>query len=158
MFCIFEKNSKKNDCHFWRVKYLLNLGKASLHRYPVGKNFAKFALSGTVFKIQAFLCFAFLKKIQKKNGCPFWRVKYLLNLGKASLHRYPVGKNFAKFALSGTVFKIQAFLCFPSFLLGQKIFENWVSYSAEISCGSKISLKLLYLARFSRYNLMSLYF
>ena len=33
-------------------------------------------------------------------------------------------------------------------------FENWDSYSAEIPCGSKISskLKLLYLARFSRYN------
>ena len=33
-----------------------------------------------------------------------------------------------------------------------KFFENWEKYSAEISCGSKILSKLLYLARFSRYK------
>ena len=32
-------------------------------------------------------------------------------------------------------------------------FENWDGYSAEIPCGSKISSKLLYLARFSRYKI-----
>ena len=31
-------------------------------------------------------------------------------------------------------------------------FANWDSYSAEIPYGSKISSKLLYLARFSRYK------
>ena len=31
-------------------------------------------------------------------------------------------------------------------------FANWDSYSAEIPCGSKISSKLLYLVRFSRYK------
>ena len=33
-----------------------------------------------------------------------------------------------------------------------KFFENWHGYSAEIPCGSKISLKSLYLAGFSRYK------
>ena len=33
-----------------------------------------------------------------------------------------------------------------------KFFQNWDNYSAEIPCGSKISSKLLYLARFSRYK------
>ena len=33
-----------------------------------------------------------------------------------------------------------------------KFFENWENYSAEISCGSKISSKLLYLVRFLRYK------
>ena len=33
-----------------------------------------------------------------------------------------------------------------------KIFQNWDNYSAEIHCGSKISSKFLYLARFSRYK------
>ena len=33
-----------------------------------------------------------------------------------------------------------------------KIFPNWEKYSAEISCGSKILSKLLYLARFLRYK------
>ena len=31
-------------------------------------------------------------------------------------------------------------------------FENWHGYSAEIPCGSNISSKSLYLARFSRYK------
>ena len=31
-------------------------------------------------------------------------------------------------------------------------FENWHGYSAGIPCGSKISPKSLYLARFSRYK------
>ena len=31
-------------------------------------------------------------------------------------------------------------------------FENWDNYSAEIPCGSKISSKSLYLARFLRYK------
>ena len=40
----------------------------------------------------------------------------------------------------------------PPFLARQKFFENWDNYSAEIPCGSKISSKSLYLARFSRYK------
>ena len=40
----------------------------------------------------------------------------------------------------------------PPFLARQKVFENWENYSAEISCGLKISSKLLYLVRFSRYK------
>ena len=33
-----------------------------------------------------------------------------------------------------------------------KFFQNWDNYSAEIPCGSKISSKSLYLARFLRYK------
>ena len=40
----------------------------------------------------------------------------------------------------------------PPFLAGQKFFQNWDNYSAEIPCRSKISSKSLYLARFSRYK------
>ena len=40
----------------------------------------------------------------------------------------------------------------PPFLARQKIFQNWDNYTAEIPCGSKISSKSLYLARFSRYK------
>ena len=40
----------------------------------------------------------------------------------------------------------------PPFLARQKFFENWEKYSAEISCGSKILSKLLYLAGFLRYK------
>ena len=51
-------HTQRNGHHFWRVKYLLKLGKSSVHRYHVGQKFAEFALSGTVSEIQAFLCFA----------------------------------------------------------------------------------------------------
>ena len=40
----------------------------------------------------------------------------------------------------------------PPFWARQNIFENWDGHSAEIPCGSKISSKSLYLARFSRYK------
>ena len=40
----------------------------------------------------------------------------------------------------------------PPFLARQNFFENCHGYSAEIPCGSKISSKSLYLARFSRYK------
>ena len=40
----------------------------------------------------------------------------------------------------------------PPFFARNFFFENWHGYSAEIPCGSKISSKSLYLARFSRYK------
>ena len=40
----------------------------------------------------------------------------------------------------------------PSFLMRQNCFENWSDYSADIPYGSKILLKSLYLAQFSRYK------
>ena len=40
----------------------------------------------------------------------------------------------------------------PPFLARQKFFQNWDNYSGEIPCGSKISSKSFYLARFSRYK------
>ena len=40
----------------------------------------------------------------------------------------------------------------PPFLARKFFFQNWDNYSAEIPCGSKISSKSLYLARFSRYK------
>ena len=65
---------------------------------PYGsKILSKSLLSSTVFEIKGFLCFAFLKKNSNiLNGCHFWQVKYLLKLGKASLHRYPVGEKFCR--------------------------------------------------------------
>ena len=73
---------------------LLKIGSAAHKSYPMDQNFVEITLSSTVFEIQAFLCFAFLKKIQ--NGRYFWQVKYLLRLGKASHHRYPVAQKFCR--------------------------------------------------------------
>ena len=49
---------------FWWDKKFLKIGLPKLN-YPMGQNFVEIALPSTVFEIQGFLCFAFLKKIQK---------------------------------------------------------------------------------------------
>ena len=41
-FAFLKKNSTiQNGHHFWQVKYLLKLAKASLHRHPVGQKFCQ---------------------------------------------------------------------------------------------------------------------
>ena len=70
---------------------------------------------------------------------------------------------FCNFCAKIRKFKMAAIFCEKIFLkigitipqrypAGQKFFGNWHGYSAEIPCGSKISSKSLYLARFSRYK------
>ena len=77
------------------MKYSLKLGKASLHRYPVDKNFAKIALSRTVFEIQAFFRFVIFVKTSKiQNGHHFWWDKTFLKTGSPTQQSYPVGQNF----------------------------------------------------------------
>ena len=94
------KNSKiQNGAPFLVGQFFfLKTGSATRQKYPLGQNFIKIAPSSTVFEIQAFLCFAFLKKNLKiQNGRHFWPVKYLLKLGKASLHRHRGSKILPKF-------------------------------------------------------------
>ena len=65
-----------------------------------------------------------------------------------------------KFFLKIGITALQRFLCFAIFAKNSKIqifFENWDNCSAEIPCGSKISSKSLYLARFSRYKHFSVF-
>ena len=74
------------------------------------KNFIKIALSSTLFEIQAFLCFVFLKKFENSKWPPFfWQVKYSLKFGKASLHRQPMGQKFCRNRSIWYGFEIQAF-------------------------------------------------
>ena len=112
---------------FGVTNFFLKIGSATHQSYHVVQNFVKIALSNTVFKIQTFLCFAFWKKNLKiQNGRHFWWVKYLLKLGKASLHRYPVGQNFCQNHY--LIFEIQDFVKnaknpkWPPFLAGQNFF------------------------------------
>ena len=73
---------------FGRTKFFLKTGSATQQSYPVGQKFCRNrSISSMVFEIQAFLCFAFLEKIQKfKIAAIFSQVKYLFKLGKTSLH------------------------------------------------------------------------
>ena len=49
------------------------------------KNFVEIALSGTVFEIQAFLCFViFVKNFEIQNGRHFWQDKFFLKNGSAT--------------------------------------------------------------------------
>ena len=117
-FAFLKKNLKIQNllylARFWRYKYFCVLQfckKFEKSKWPpflLGhffenwvtyspvplwvKNFVEISLSSMVFKRQAFL-----KKNSKiQNGRHFWRVKYLLKLGKASLNRYPVGQKFCQ--------------------------------------------------------------
>ena len=126
MFCIFEKNSKiQNGRNFWQVKYLLKLGKLVFTDTLWVKNFAEFALSGTVFKIQAI----FVKNSKIQNGHHFWWDNFFFENWV---------KNFVEIALSSMVFEIQAFLCFgdkfanskwPPFLASETIFAIFAKNS-----------------------------
>ena len=81
----------------------------------------------------------------------------------ATLQIYPVGQKFRRNRSILQGFRdISIMFCnfcekfknskWPPFLARQNFFQNWDNYSAEIPCGSKISSKSLYLARFSRYK------
>ena len=81
-----------------------------------------------------------------------------------TLQRYPAGQKFRRNRSILQGFRDISIFMFcnfcenfenskwPPFLARQKFFENWEKYSTEISCGSKILSKLLYLARFLRYK------
>ena len=109
-----------------------------------------------------FYVLQFLRKIQ--NGRHFWRDKFFLKIGMATLQIYPVGQKFRRNRSILQGFRDISIFMFcnfcekfenskwPPFLARQKFFQNWDNYSGEIPCGSKISSKSLYLARFSRYK------
>ena len=106
----------------------------------------------------------FAKNSKIQNGRHFWRDKIFLKIGMATLQINPVGQKFRRNRSILQGFRDISIFMFcnfcekfenskwPPFLARQKFFENWEKYSAEISCGSKILSKLLYLARFLRYK------
>ena len=78
------------------MKYLLKLGRASLHRYPADQKFAEITISRTVFEIQAFMWFAiFCKKFEKlKMADIFGETKIFWKIGSVTQQRYPVDQKF----------------------------------------------------------------
>ena len=139
-FAIIAKNSKtQNGRHFWWDKYFLKIGSATQQSYPKGKKKSvEIALSSTVFQISEF----FFKNSKIQNGRHFWQVKYSLKLGKATLHRHPMGQKFCQICSIWHGFWDTSIFVFCNFcekfenskwspfLMGQFFFENWVSYSA----------------------------
>ena len=106
----------------------------------------------------------FCEKFENSKWPPFFARQNFLKIGMATLQIYPVDQKFRRnrSILQGfrdiSIFMFCTF-CekfenskWPPFLARQNFFQNWDNYSAEIPCGSKISSKSLYLARFSRYK------
>ena len=112
-----------------------------------------------------FYVLQFLRKFRKfKMAAIFGETKFFLKIGMATLQIYPVGQKFRWNRSILQCFRDISIFMFcnfcekfenskwPPFLARQNFFQNWDNYSAEIPCGSKISSKSLYLARFSRYK------
>ena len=160
-FCEKFENSK------WPPFFARNFLFENWHGYsaeiPCGSKISLKSLYLAGFsRYKHFYVLQFLRKIQ--NGRHFWRDKIFLKIGMATLQIYPVGQKFRRnrSILQGfrdiSIFMFCNFcekfenLKWPPFLARQNFFQNLDNYSAEIPCGSKISSKSLYLARFSRYK------
>ena len=106
----------------------------------------------------------FCEKFENSKWPPFLARQNFFENCMATLQIYPVGQKFRRNHSILQGFRDISIFVFcnfcenfenskwPPFLARQKFFENWEKYSAEISCGSKILSKLLYLARFLRYK------
>ena len=166
MFGIFAKNSKiQNGRHFWRDKIFLKIGMATLQIYPVAQKFRRNRSILQGFRdISIFMFCNFCEKFENSKWPPFLaRQNFFQNWDNHSAE-IPCGSKISSKSLYLARFRdisIFGFCNFcenfenskwPPFLARQKFFENWENYSAEIPCGSKISSKSLYLARFSRYK------
>ena len=138
-FCVlhFWKKIRKiqNDRHFCQVKYLLKLGKASLHRYPVGQKFCQNPTSKFLFYEEngfkkysyisivlyeylmslyfQFCALHFLSKIRKLNMTHiFGEEKICGKLARVVCLDTLWVEKFDEITLSHTVKEIQAVLCF----------------------------------------------
>ena len=118
-----------------------------------------------VFEILAFLCFAiFVQKFENSKWPPFLARQIFFENWHGYSAEIPCGSKISSKSLYLARFSRYKHFCvlqfcekfenskWPPFLARQNFFENWHGYSAEIPCGSKISSKSLYLARFSRYK------
>ena len=129
---------------FDETNFFLKIGSATQQSYPVGQKFCRnrSILHGFRDKSIFVFCIFEKKKFKIQNGRHFWRVKYSLKFGKASPHRYPVGQIFCRICSIWHGFQDTSITVFCNFCekfenskWGQNIFENWVTYSAEVPCG-----------------------
>ena len=101
----------------------------------------------------------FWPKFENSKWPPFLgRGKFFENCQKGYFSETLEDENFDEIALSHTVKEIEGNLCYAIFGKNSKIqngrhfwggenfFENCQEYIAQIPCGSKISMKSLYLA------------
>ena len=166
MFCTFcEKfENSKWPPFLVRQNFFQNWDNYSTE-IPCGSKISSKSLYLARFSRYMHFCvLQFLRKIRKfKMAAIFGKIKFFLKIGLATL-QIPCGSKIsskllylARFSRYKHFYVLQFCEKFenskwPPFFARQKFFQNWDNYSAEIPCGSKISLKSLYLARFSRYK------
>ena len=122
------------------------------HKFRRNRSISQFSI------YKHFCVLRFLRKIQ--NSLHIWGDNTFLKIGIDTLQIYPVSskspyltrfsryKHFCVLQFLQTIRKFKMAAIFGE----TKIFQNCVSSSAEIPCGSKISSKSLYCALFSRYR------
>ena len=130
------------------------------------KNFVEIALSSRVFRdISIFMFCNFCEKFENSKWPPslawqnFFENRHFYSaeipcgskISSKSLYLVRFSR-YKHFYVLQFLRKIRKFKMAATFWRDKIFFQNWDSYSAEIPCGSKISSKSLYLARFSRYK------
>ena len=89
----------------WQDKFFFENWPGYSAEIPCGSKMSSKSLYLAQFsRYQHFYILQFLQKIQ--NDRHFWRDKFFLKIGIATLQRYPVDRNLVEIALSSTVFKI----------------------------------------------------
>ena len=106
-----------------------------------------------------FCVLQFCEKFENSKWPPFFARNFLFENWYGYPAEIPCGSKILSKSLYLADIRIFMFCNFcekfenskwPPFLARQNFFVNWHGYSADIPCGSKISSKSLYLARFSR--------
>ena len=98
-FSIFGENSKiQNGRHFGGGENFLKIAKIVHSSYTLWvENFDEIALSRTVKKIEAILCFSIFGENSKiQNGRHFWGGENFLKLANSTLLLYPVDRKFRR--------------------------------------------------------------
>ena len=161
-FCEKFENSKWPP--FFATNFFLKIGMATLQRYPVGKKFRRNHYLAQFSRYKHFYVLQFLRKIQKFKMATIFGKKIFFENWHGYSAEIPYGSKIlskslylARFSRYKHFYVLQFLRKIRKFkmaaIFGEtKFFENWDNYSAEIPCGSKISSKSLYLARFSRYK------
>ena len=161
-----RKNSKiQNGRHFWKDKFFFENWHGYSAEIPCGSKISSKSLYLARFsRYKHFCVLQFCEKFENSKWPPFFARNFLFENWHGYSAEIPCGSKISSKSLylAGfwdiTIFmfcnfceKFENSKWLP-FLVRQNFFENWHGYSVDIPCGSKISSKSLYLARFSRYK------
>ena len=138
--------------------------KEYIAQIPCGSKISIKSLYLTRLRRQKQICvLPFLGKIRKfKMAAIFGEGKFFLKIAKSAFLRHPVGRKFRRNRSISHGYGDRSKFVFchfwqkfenskwPPFLRRGKFFENCQEYIPYIPCGSKISMKSLYLARLRR--------